>query len=474
MFFYIFIFLVIFSHISPNKIVLPFKTKSYPFDPNNEFKYIFKNEIYTTLEVGNPPQKVELFLTMRTPFFILKYNDSIPEYYKNTSSSTYKYHGSPYTYYLNDDVIKKGIYSGEKFFLQNSFNSNDKLAISEFDFIYGIEIENESKRHMGVLGIQFFKSGNTYEKEVNLINSLKKNSYITNYVWNLNYTSDNEGYLVIGEYPHSFDSKNYNKDQLMQVNVYQEAAQKVLWTFYFDNIQYGDTKVNERRTGKLGAQYGVILAPQNFDQLITKEFFSEYINNKKCERKAYKNKHEYYVCDEDIDLSKFKNIEFTLKELSKKPFVLTKDDLFLHSNGKLYFLVTFGIKWKWKYSWTLGKPFMKKYNFLFDQDGKQIFYYDKNFDLGDDNNSVVGNKTFVIMLWIGVFILVIIIGVLVYFLTKILKERKKMLYELEDEFDYNSGDNNSNNNNNTNDDNNNRKQKGISFEGDDNENKFGF
>ena len=114
---------------------------------------------------------------------------------------------------------------------------------------------------------------------------------------------------------------------------------------------------------------------------------------------------------------------------------------------------------------------MKKYNFLFDQDGKQILYYDKNFDLGGDNNSVVGNKTFVIMLWIGVFILVIIIGVLVYCLMKILKERKKMLYELEDEFDYNSGDNNNNNNNNTNDD---KKKKGISFEGDDNENKFGF
>ena len=108
---------------------------------------------------------------------------------------------------------------------------------------------------------------------------------------------------------------------------------------------------------------------------------------------------------------------------------------------------------------------MKKYNFLFDQDGKQILYYDKNFDLGGDNNSVVGNKTFVIILWIGVFILVIIIGVLVYCLMKILKERKKMLYELEDEFDYieNSGDKNGNGKNNN-----------FNFEGEEEGNKFGI
>ena len=465
----IFLFLTIFSYISPNKIVLPFSTKSYPFDPNDEFKYIFKNEIYTEIEVGCPPQIVELYLTMRTPFFIIKYNNSNPDYYKNVSSSSYILYDNYSTFFINDDVVKKGAYSGEKFFLQNSFNKNDKLEICEFGFIYGIEIDNESKRHMGVLGIQFFSTSSFYEKEVNFINSLKRNRLITNYVWNLNYTEDNKGYLIIGEYPHAFDSKKYDKEKLMQVNVRQEGAQKVEWNFYFDNIQYGETQLNGARSGKLAPQYGVILGTQLFDQLITKEFFNEYINNGQCERKTYDEKHDYYVCNENIDLSKFKSIEFTLKELSQKPFVLTKDDLFFKNNGKIYFLVAFGIDWKWKYSWTFGKPFMKKYNFLFDQDGKQILYYDQNVD--DDSKSFVGNKTFVILLWIGVFVFLIVIGILVYCLMKILKERKKMLYELDDEFDYNVGGDN--NNNNSNDDNN-GKNRGIQFEGDNNENKFGI
>lgn len=74
----------------------------------------------------------------------------------------------------------------------------------------------------------------------------------------------------------------------------------------------------------------------------------------------------------------------------------------MKKNGKLYFLIIFGINWKWQYSWTFGKPFMKKYNFLYDQDGKQIFYYDKdnNDKANGSDKSIVGNKTFVFFIWI--------------------------------------------------------------------------
>ena len=90
---------------------------------------------------------------------------------------------------------------------------------------------------------------------------------------------------------------------------------------------------------------------------------------------------------------------------------------------------------------------MKKYNFLYDQDGKQIFYYDKdnNDKANGSDKSIVGNKTFVFFIWIGIIILLAIIGALSYYLMKLVKERKKRLFELEDEFDYNSGENNENN-----------------------------
>ena len=267
---------------------------------------------------------------------------------------------------------------------------------------------------MGVLGLQFLSTSFIYDKEVNLINVLKSKRIISSYVWNLNYTSENSGYLVIGEYPHSFNNKKYNKDNLNQINVHQEGAQKIVWNLYFDNIQYGETKLNEHRTGKFAPQYRVIFGPHVYDILIISEFFEEYLNNKKCERKPYNKNHDYYVCDDDIDLSKFKNLEFTQKDFSNIKFVLTKDDLFLKKNGKLYFLVTFGNGWKWYYSWTLGKPFMKKYNFLFDQDGKQILYYNEN--INDSNKDIFGNKTLIYLIWGGIGVLLIIIGFLVYYL----------------------------------------------------------
>ena len=85
---------------------------------------------------------------------------------------------------------------------------------------------------------------------------------------------------------------------------------------------------------------------------------------------------------------------------------------------------------------------MKKYNFLFDQDGKQIYYYEK-----EESESLVENKSFIIFLYVGIFILLIVIGLLGYYLFKLIKQRKKMLYELDDEFDYNADSNNEDNKN---------------------------
>ena len=423
-------------YISPSKIVLPFSTKSYPFDLNNEFQYIFNNEIYTTVEMGTPAQKLDLFLTMKTPLFIIKKNESFPQYYNNKSSSTYKYYVDTRTFYFNDEIIKTGIYSGEKFILQNSFNNNDKEEIFPMDFIYGTEYEEDDKNHVGILGLQFFSTSSQYEKEVNLINLLKKNKKISSYVWNLNYTSDNEGYLIIGEYPHYFNSKQYNKDDLNQINVRQVGAKKVVWNLYFNSIKYGENELNSYRTANFAPQYGVIAAPVSFDRVISEQFFKEYINNQKCKRKTYNDTIDYYVCDEGIDLSKFKDIEFTEKELSPNNFVLTKDDLFLKKNGKLYFLVTFGREWQWQYSWIFGKPFIKKYNFLFDQDGKQILHYIQE---GKKVSGVI-KKNYLYFIWSGIGVLLIVIAILSYVLLKLIKERKKKLYELEDEFDYNSGE----------------------------------
>ena len=459
-FFFLLILISIFISISPNKIVFPFSTKYFSTGQNDEFKNIFHNEIFTTIEIGEPPQKVELYLTTNTRFFIIKKNETFPEYYKNISSSTYKYYDNSSIYYFNDNILKRGIQSSEKAILYDSFESGSKISTPILDFIYCTHYEEDSERHMGILGLQYFPTSFIYSKEINMMAHLKKRKLTTNYAWNLNYTTSDSGYLVIGDYPHNFDPDKYKKDDMKQINVHREGAQRVEWNLYFNEIKYGNIDISSRKTGKFTPQYGVILGPSLFDQMITKEFFEVHVNNHNCERKTYNDDFDYYVCNENLDLSNFKNIEFLEKEISSKKFILTKDDLFVKKNGKIYFLIVFGRSWQWTYCWYLGKPFMKKYNFVFDEDNSQIIYYDKS-----ESKSIVEKKSFVYFIWIGIGILVIIIAILVFVLMKLLKERKKKMFELEDDFDYKVEDGKNEENKN---------DKTFTFEGDEGKNKFGI
>ena len=449
--------------ISPKKIVFPFTTKSYTFNPDNEFKYIFKNEIFTTIEVGTPPQKVELYLTTRTPFFIIKKNDTKKNYYKNESSTTYKYYDNSSIYYLNDEVVKRGVQSSEKIYLKNSFNAQETIPVNDLDFIYSTKTEKDSKKHMGVLGLQFFSTSFVYSKEINLMVILKKKGLTSNYIWNLNYTSDDSGFLVIGEHPHNYDEKNYNKENLKQINLHREGGQKAEWNLFFNEIKYGEFDLSGHRRGKFAPQYGVMVGPTIFDNLITKEFFKEFIDNGKCERKTYNKKFDYFVCDENLDLTNFKDIEFFEKDISSNKFILTKDDLFLKKNNKLYFLVAFGHKWKWNYCWHLGKPFMKKYNFIFDEDGIQIMYYEKE----EEGENLIEKKNFVYFIWGGIAVLIVIIATLAFVLMKYFKQRKKKMFELEDDFEYTGEENNDDKKQNINDNN-------FKFEGGEGESKIGI
>ncbi len=74
------------------------------------------------------------------------------------------------------------------------------------------------------------------------------------------------------------------------------------------------------------------------------------------------------------------------------------------------------------------KPFLKKYNIIFDIDKKVVSYYSENAIKGK------GSK---ILIWLIIFILAFIIGSLGYLIYKKYNfHRKKRINEIVDEFDY--------------------------------------
>ena len=97
--------------------------------------------------------------------------------------------------------------------------------------------------------------------------------------------------------------------------------------------------------------------------------------------------------------------------------------------------------------WKLGKIFLRKYQFSFNQDSKVINFYVnmKNKKIKSKKNN--GNTAFkfnINYFWITICIISLIIGI--YIGNKIIiQNRKKRANELQDEYDYKAGNNDINN-----------------------------
>ena len=132
-------------------------------------------------------------------------------------------------------------------------------------------------------------------------------------------------------------------------------------------------------------------------------------------------------------------------------FNLDYNDLFIEINNKIYFLIVG--KDMESNIWNLGKIFMKKYPFIFDEDKKTIsFVYLNKFDKKDGQNKDMTNDNtdnkdndnskikqfFKDYYYIIILIICVIIGVIfgIYIGRKIWKKRRVRVNELDDNVDY--------------------------------------
>ena len=140
---------------------------------------------------------------------------------------------------------------------------------------------------------------------------------------------------------------------------------------------------------------------------------------------------KFYYCnktDYKNNMKYFPPLQFLHKEMNYT-FELTYEDLFIEKNDKLILLIFFqdrGITWK------LGKPFLKKYGFIMNQDDKVVRFYEKHgYQKNDD-----GNQKMVIMItMIGVGVIILV--VLGIFIGKYLFKKKRRLNTIDDEYEYN-------------------------------------
>ena len=137
-------------------------------------------------------------------------------------------------------------------------------------------------------------------------------------------------------------------------------------------------------------------------------------------------------CSSNFDITSFKDLIFELKDIETQ-FVFTYKDLFIKENNEYIFGIVFDEDVDAKDpTWIFGKPFMKKYELVYDLDRKIIGLYKEGNESPSEKSKV--NVVFIILL----IILVLAVAGLSYFIFFYLKKtRKSRAFELNDDnFDY--------------------------------------
>ena len=427
-------------------------------NPSNTFNSMINTQLYAKIDIGTPKQTILLSLELeKNEFYISRYNPTV---------STEKY--TIYNFQNFNEKLSSSFSFSKDAAEDVYYNTNFLLAIKAKDIFYfgeqKGEIEFYSADHLteeipGELGLQiepiddlnsaFDNSNESFLKKI------KNNRLIENYIWTIVFNPDSnnkneDAYLYIGDYLHNIDNsgliyKNtkFKKDSLSSVNAY--IWQKTVKPEFEMNklILYRNNDPNDIiQDIKYGKNYLRVKLDYNLGGIQGSEIIRNYLETNifteenKCHKDSfyYRNKYFFYYCDKNKDTinkikKNFPTLQFIHQDFNFN-FMVSVDDIIVEKDDYVYFLIFFNDFYK--YDWRLGRPFLNKYNFMIDQDGKKVLFYSEKEEIvlpGLKKKSVV----FLLIFLIIVFLLLgILLGRKIY-KTKMYRKHANIL---EDNFDY--------------------------------------
>ena len=442
----------------------------------------FFNGLYFQIEMANKQNDIYFFLDMESSDLTLgpcnKINTtSFPRLIRNFSS-----------YFSNSS----------SFSMKEEKNSNKKYNISKEVFIMNkenIELKFIVNNHdinepiCGNIGLNVLDKSNDLF-ETNLLRQLKNKDKISNYIWALNYRTEQIGNVLLGGEPHFYDGKNYFLSQYKTTysKIKKNSKDEYIspWSFEFNNVYINKTRKSNKdkdnsnddiiylrnNEDELLIERGLIIGTEDYKNYIDSIFFNDLIDNKTCKRDivTFNNKFmgqelKYYVysCEKESFQGKniyyspiytkpyfnFPSINFVNKDFNYT-FPLLNSNLFI-TKGRVYFLIIFEYE-KENKIWKLGEPFLSKFKFIFNPDQKTIGFYNPNLPkidndiyikdkIDNDNENIYEkeknmNRKY-IWYYVGSIVIIVILLVIIVFLAKKLnKIRKKRANELDDSYNY--------------------------------------
>ena len=413
------------KYINLQTISIPFKRIISPdLTEENFYSNYENNNIYTTLKLGTPPQEIKAQIKM-LQFSLCVRNNSV---YKNNSSSTYKKNGKEFSSYNID--YYRAISSNESFII-----GNENKILSDAKFMLTTNSKYDSD---GILGLQIHEN-NYLTYGHGLVSQLKLNNLINKEIFFFNFdTPNDEGELIIGDYPHLIDkfSDKYKKNQLETTGIHIPSLD-ILYNLLFRSVFWDGKEIETMIIGSFNVEHGYIIGSKYFEDAVY-SFFRDHIVKRKCKREEVNTLYIGYICDDydGLKIESFPNLIFYNSDTNFN-LTVTYKDLFVKKGNKIFFMIVFD-KRGYNVFWTLGSILLKSNMIVFDMDKRVIGFYDEN------SAKYKREKLNTTLYIVGISIAgVIIAGLIAFIIYKfVCKKKPKKAFELNEDYDYSTAINN--------------------------------
>ena len=419
---YIFIFLNILYFINSSSVIIPIE--SFQSEINDDLSddsesqslmsELFHLKMTSTIKIGSESYPLKVMFNINDPYLYISEDCPIKDNFKtNFNYNRYKsqsfYNTSSFD--LNFGKSSHACTATENFKVYNS--EKKEIQIEKINFIL-MQDTNEYKPNCLNIGLINNQYKDSAFKEMNLIRQLKQNNYGKEYVWSIIFNFDTKynnnyllptpdeiinlkGELIIGDYPHNLYHKNYFESQLVQTySIFSENIMK--WELEFNKIYYkkngGKEKVIDDENVKFDPSNYLIIAPNIYFESIQENYFQKYIDDDLCYLN-YFNEYISIICDKSDkftfeESTKFPSIYFHHVDL-KYTFELSYKDLFVEKDNLYWFLII-SDRLFYTTGWVLGNIFMRKYQFVFNIETKEIMFYNPNEKIDTKNKINEGSS----------------------------------------------------------------------------------
>jgi hypothetical protein len=426
-------------------LIYPFKTRKYNIKENEPditllFRSLIHNNLFINLEIGEPKQTIDAFLRLdKSEFYLsektkLDVNTISPmPYIPDVDSSLDNFYDKNKSRSINitsksgTDFNHKG-----KYIIENFYFNNNKIK-------FNTVLYNSTYGNMPcVIGLKYVPGETS-----NFLSQLDLNEVINSLFWMVNYTSDYEGNIIVGGLPHEVDPHNFKEDDLYYSHpfIYKTMTSIGL---RFSEIIFNETFFRPYLECFFHYENNYIGGIKYFENELDK-YFNESIKNGSCFKVKVKynyGPYRFFYCDKEKyqnNIKYFPPLRFELKEINYT-FELNYNDLFVEKNNKLILMVFFDSYM----DWSLGKPFLLKYQFVINEETKLIGFYKKSQSKiipkeGENNSDDEKNNSNKLVLMIILIIVVVFvlffIGILIgKYLCK--NKDKKKNKDYDDDYDY--------------------------------------